>query len=146
MDLPKIGTSHETTFIVEPQHAIPFPDLPPVLATPWIVWHLEATAYYMLQPTLPEGHITVGTHIELDHLAPALVGADISCRCKVVNVDGNVITLHVEALEGSETLSKGLHKRHVVDVIRFARRLEGKILTDSGPVTPLPPTKDEADT
>ncbi|MEZ6144674.1 MAG: hypothetical protein R3B91_04415 [Planctomycetaceae bacterium] len=53
MDLPKVGTSHETTFIVEPQHTIPFPGLPPVLATPWIVWHLEATAYYMLQTSLP---------------------------------------------------------------------------------------------
>lgn len=141
MELPKVGSSHETSFIVEPQHAIPFPGLPPVLATPWIAWHLEATAYYMLQPSLPEGHITVGTHIELDHLAPTLVGADITCRCKVVNVDGNEITLKVEACEGDEVLSTGLHKRHVVDVERFHKRLEMKALANNGPVTPLPPTK-----
>ncbi len=141
MDLPRIGSSHETTFTVEPQHAIPFPGLPPVLATPWIVWHLEATAYYMLQPSLPADHITVGTRIELDHLAPTLVGAVVTCRCKVVLVDGPVITLSIEALEGTDVLSKGLHKRHVVDVNRLSKRLDAKALADIGPVTPLPPTK-----
>ena len=143
MDLPKVGSSHETSFIVEPQHAIPFPGLPPVLATPWIAWHLEATAYYMLQPMLPEDHVTVGTHIELDHLAPTLVGAEVTCRCKVVDVDGEVITFQIEAVDGSEVLSKCLHKRHVVDVNRLNKRLEMKALADNGPVTPLPPNKNE---
>ncbi len=143
MDLPRIGSSHETSFTVEPQHAIPFPGLPPVLATPWIVWHLEATAYYMLQPTLPADHITVGTRIELDHLAPTLVGAVVTCRCKVVHIDGAVLTLSVEALEGTEVLSKGLHKRHIVDVNRLSKRLDAKALADNGPVTPRPPTRNE---
>ncbi|MCA9023826.1 MAG: thioesterase family protein [Planctomycetaceae bacterium] len=141
MDLPKVGTSHETTFIVEPQHTIPFPGLPPVLATPWIVWHLEATAYYMLQTSLPEDYITVGTRIELDHLAPTLVGTEVTCRSKIVNVDGNVITLHVEASDRFEVLTKGLHKRHVVEVNRFAKRLESKSFAEHSPATPLPPTK-----
>jgi len=126
MDLPRVGSTHETTFIVESQHAIPFPGLPPVLATPWIVWHLEATAYYMLSPSLQEKHVTVGTRIELDHLAPALVGAEVTCRVKVINVDGEVLTFQVEALNGSEMLSKGVHKRHVVDVERLSKRLKQK--------------------
>ena len=121
---PRIGSSLETRFPVERQHTIDFPGLPPVLATPWLIWFLERAALQLIEPHLDPGEITVGTHVDIEHLAPALVGEEVQCTAKVIHHEGPVCTLHVEAFSGKECLAKGLHKRRVVEVQRLARRLE----------------------
>jgi len=126
MDSLRIGTTHETSFTVEPQQTISFPSLPAVVATPWLVWQMEITARTLLEPLLPEGQVSVGTRLEIDHLAPAPVGTEITCRAKVIHVDGPAVNFHIEAFDASETLSRGVHKRHIVDVARLSRRIEKK--------------------
>jgi len=126
MDQPRIGTTHETSFTVEPQHTISFPGLPAVVATPWLVWHLEMAALSLLAPYLQDGQMSVGTRIEIDHLAPSPQGTEITCRAKVINIDGPSVNFHIEAFDSHETVSRGLHKRHIVEVARMARRIEKK--------------------
>jgi predicted thioesterase len=75
---------------------------------------------------LDPGEITVGTHVDLEHLAAALEGEDVACLAKVIHHDGPVCTFQIEARSGKECLAKGLHKRRVVEAQRLARRLEKK--------------------
>ena len=126
--VPKVGASLETRFLVEPKHAIDFgePGLPPVLATPWLIWFLEHAALQLMEPFLIPGEITVGTQVEIEHLAPALVGAEVSCSARVIHHEGLLYTFQIEAHDEQDQLAKGLHKRRVVEVQRLARRLEKK--------------------
>lgn len=104
-----------------------FAGLPAVLATPWLVWHLEHAALDLLIPHLAEGEISVGTRVEIDHVGPALAGEEVTYAARVVLVDGADVTFHVEARCGTRVLSRGLHKRRVVEVERLRRRLEGMV-------------------
>jgi fluoroacetyl-CoA thioesterase len=127
--VPKIGASLETRFRVEPKHTINFgvANLPPVLATPWLIWFLEHGALQLMEPFLDPGEITVGTQVDIEHLAPALVGAEVVCSARVIHHEGPLYTFHIEAHDEQDLLAKGLHKRRVVETERLARRLEKKL-------------------
>jgi fluoroacetyl-CoA thioesterase len=121
---PKTGSTHVITLAVTPDHAISFASLPQILATPWMIWNLEHAALDLLKPHLDEGEISVGTRVEVDHLAAAKVGSEVSYAARVVLVDGEDATFQVEARCGDRVLSRGLHKRRVVAAERLRKRLE----------------------
>lgn len=122
-DLPKTGTRKDAAAPVEPQETITFEGLPPVLSTPALVWRLEHAALELMLPYLPSGHITVGTHFELEHLAPALVGDQVQSSATVVQGSGSEMTFRIEATREGKLLCRGLHKRRIVAVESLARRL-----------------------
>jgi predicted thioesterase len=68
----------------------------------------------------------VGTLVEVEHLAPAPEGSSVTCRARVIHVDGPVVTFQVEAHDGVEPIARGIHRRRVIDVDRFARRVARK--------------------
>ena len=125
---PKIGTVGERKFTVEPAHAISFgPDgPPPVLSTPWLIWFLEHAALDAALAFLEPGEITVGTSVEIEHLAPTPLGALVTCIARIVHSEGPVISYQLEASDGHETIARGLHKRRAVKVDRFAARVKKK--------------------
>jgi predicted thioesterase len=126
--IPKIGATGERKFRVETAHAISFgtDGPPPVLSTPWLVWFLEHAALDAALPFLEPGEITVGTRIEVDHLAPTPVGAQVTCTARIVHSEGPVISFQLDASDGHETIARGFHKRRVVKVDRFAARMRQK--------------------
>lgn len=121
---PRIGATHRLTFRVDPEHTIAFEGLPPVLATPWLVWFVEHAALELVRPHLDENELTVGTRVELDHQSPALEGDEVECEARLILIDGRALTFQCEATCGGRTLSRGLHKRSVVDRDRIRRKLE----------------------
>ena len=125
---PKIGAAGERVFSVEAAHTIGFdqPGLPPVLSTPWLAWFLEHAALDAARPFLEPGEITVGTRIEVDHLAPTPVGKKVSCQARIIHSEGPVISFQLEASDEHETIARGFHKRRVVKVDRFAARVKKK--------------------
>jgi predicted thioesterase len=68
----------------------------------------------------------VGSFIVVEHLAPTPHGFTVTCRARVIHVDGAVVTFQVEAHDGIEPIARGIHRRRVIDVDRFARRVERK--------------------
>lgn len=126
MGSPRIGAVHESTFTVDAEQTVTLPGLPPVLATPWLIWRLEMTALELLQPSLDEGELSVGSHVDLEHLAPAPLGTVVTCRARVIHVDGPSVSFQVEAVDAVEALSRGVHKRHIVNAGRLARRIARK--------------------
>src|SRR5579872_7212185 len=117
---PKIGTTGERIFTVEAAHAISFGENgpPPVLSTPSLVWFLEQAALDAALPFLEPGEITVGTHVEIDHLAPTPLGALVTCTARIVHSEGPMISYQLEAADGQETIARGFHKRAAVKVDR----------------------------
>ena len=117
--------SAEERVTVGPSNRIVFADdrMPPVLATPWLVAHLEYAARHALAPCLEEHERSVGTYVEVEHLAPVPEGFTVTCRARVILVNGPVVTFQVEAHDEVELVARGLHRRRVIDVDRFARRV-----------------------
>ena len=67
----KVGVTGVRRFVVEPAHTIDFAEggMPAILCTPWLVWFLEHAARDAVVPFLDEGESTVGSHVDVDHLA-----------------------------------------------------------------------------
>ncbi len=125
---PKPGSSAEERVVVGPGNTIVFADdrMPAVLATPWLVAHLEYAARHALSAFLEENERSVGTYVEVEHLAPVPEGFTVTCKARIILVDGPVVTFQVEAHDGVEVVAKGIHRRRVIDVDRFARRVARK--------------------
>jgi predicted thioesterase len=125
---PKIGTTGELRFEVESKHVIDFATdgMPAVLSTPQLIGLLERTSRETLDPFLEPGERTVGMEIDLRHLAPTPLGATVTCLARVVATEGAAITFHVEARDEHEIIARGLHKRGVIRVEGFARRVARK--------------------
>ena len=124
----RTGMTGEERVTVDPSNRINFADdrMPAVLATPWLVASLEIAARKAIADCL-EGHErSVGTMIEVEHLAPVPEGFIVVCLARVILVDGPVVTFQVEAHDGTERVARGIHRRRVIDVDRFARRVARK--------------------
>lgn len=120
--------SAEERVIVGPTNRIVFADdrMPSILSTPWLIAHLEYAARDAIAPCLEENERSVGTLVDVEHLAPVPEGFTVICRARVIHVDGPVVTFQVDAHDGIEPVARGLHKRRVIDVDRFARRVARK--------------------
>jgi fluoroacetyl-CoA thioesterase len=132
--VPKIGLTGERRFTVESQHAIVFTEggMPPVLSTPSLIGFLEATARLALAECLDAGENSVGIEIEVRHLAPTPPGQTVICLARVVHVDGSRIAFQLEARDEQELIARGYHRRHVVRVASFARRVAAKTRGGAG--------------
>jgi len=125
---PKVGTTGEVRFTVERQHAIDFADeqMPAVLSTPWLIWFLEHAARQSVLPILEADESTVGTHVDVHHLAPTPLGQQVTCQARIVHTDGAVVSLQLEARDEHELIARGVHKLRVIRSERFARRVRAK--------------------
>jgi fluoroacetyl-CoA thioesterase len=125
---PRTGLAGEERVTVDASNRIVFADdrMPAVLATPWLVAHLEYAARNAIAPCLEENERSVGTYLEIEHLAPSPEGFTVTCRARVIHTDGPVVTFQIEAHDGRELVARGLHRRRVIDVDRFARRVARK--------------------
>lgn len=125
---PKIGTTGEVQFVVEQKHAIEFASeaMPAVLSTPNLIGIIERAAREALTPFLETNERSVGTEIELRHLAPTPLGRKVAVAVRVVHVEGRQATFQVEARDEHELIARGVHRRAVIRVESFARRVQGK--------------------
>jgi predicted thioesterase len=125
---PKVGTVGELLFTVAQEHVIDFATdgMPAVLSTPRLIGLLERTARESLQPFLDSGERTVGMEIEIRHLAPTPLGARVTCLARVIAAEGSSVTFHVEARDEHELIARGIHKRGVIRVESFAKRVARK--------------------
>jgi fluoroacetyl-CoA thioesterase len=110
-----------------------------VLGTPYLIWMLEITARDSIKPLLEEGYDSVGSDVSVKHLAATPLGMEVRFRSEVVEVDGRRVRFRVEAHDDKEKIAEGTHERFVVNVQRFAERVESKRAEFGIPV-PGPPS------
>ena len=125
---PKIGTAGELTFVVEQKHCIDFATdgMPTVLSTPQLIGLLERTARQTLGAFLEPDERSVGVEIELRHLAATPLGAQVTCTVRVISADGPLVGFQIEARDRHELIARGLHKRAIIRVDSFAKRVQRK--------------------
>jgi len=97
-----------------------------VFATPELVRSMERASVRAVDPLLPEGYRTVGTHVDVRHLAATPVGMTIRARAELIEVDGRRLTFRVEAFDDVEKIGEGTHERMIIDVAKFGQRVSGK--------------------
>ncbi len=96
----------------------------PVLATPAMIAMMENAAMRCVGQSLDAGQTTVGTHVDVSHVRPTSVGAQVVVRAVLKHVDGRRLEFGVEAFCGPELIGSGTHTRYVVDGEKFMARLK----------------------
>ena len=97
-----------------------------VYATPMLVRDIETTCREFLLEHLDAGEDSVGTRVEIDHLAATLLGMVVEIGVSVAEVKGRAVTFAVEAHDGIDAVCRGRHTRFVVDVKQTEARLGAK--------------------
>jgi predicted thioesterase len=97
-----------------------------VYSTPSMIALMEAAAVAAIGPQLPAGYSSVGTYLEVNHIAPSPLGQAIRARAEVTAVDDAAVTFRVEAWDEKEKIGEGTHRRMVIERERFMKRAEAK--------------------
>jgi len=97
-----------------------------VLATPVMINLIEAAALAAVENSLPEEHQSLGTRLDVSHIAATPVGMRVTATAEVVRVEGRTIYLKVRAEDERELIGEGTHERVVVNLERFDRRVQEK--------------------
>ena len=98
-----------------------------VLATPVMINLIEAAALAAVEQSLPEHHQSLGTHLDISHIAATPVGMRVRATAEVLRVEGRTIYFKVRAEDERELIGEGTHERVVVNVDRFDQRVQQKL-------------------
>jgi fluoroacetyl-CoA thioesterase len=129
------GIRYEHHFTVTKAKTVPalypesdeFPMMPEVFATGYLVGFLEWACIKAINPHLDwPTEQSLGTHINVSHLAATPPGLEVIAKVELVAVDGRRLTFNVEASDGIDTISRGTHERYVIDKARFEARVATK--------------------
>ncbi len=97
-----------------------------VYATPMLVRDIEIACRELLLQHLDPGEDSVGTRVELDHMAATLMGMKVELSVRISEVQGRAVSFEVEGRDNVEPICKGRHQRFVVDVKKTEQRLAAK--------------------
>ena len=128
------GLAHEVALRVTEDLTVPqvspnlaaFEDMPPVFATAYMVGLIEAACIECIHDHLDAGERSVGTHVDVSHVAATPVGMTVTVRVRLVEVDRRALTFLVGAFDGAGSIGSGAHRRAVIDVERFTARAREK--------------------
>jgi predicted thioesterase len=123
-DVIRIGMTAERTLIVPPERTVGhfLPGMPMVYATPMMILEMEMAAGDAIRACLAPGWVTVGTEVDIRHLAASPVGAAVRTTARVIEVERRVIRFEVAAFEGERKIGEGRHGRGLVNVEAFTKR------------------------
>lgn len=129
------GLKHTASLRVASRHTVPevepdwpgFRDMPAVLATAMMIGFVEQTCIEGLRPFLDSGQRTVGTHVDISHLAATAVGMTLTVSVELIEVQGRSLLFRVECHDEGGLVGDGIHRRAIVDQERFLQRLAEKV-------------------
>ncbi len=123
-----IGSKGEERLLVTSDVAISFLEMDDarVLATPQMIRYMEWTCRNLVRPMLQEGHDTVGTHVNVAHLAAAPIGSVVTFTSEITSVDERRVEFRVAARTEDELIGEGTHQRTIINIAKFATRLAKK--------------------
>lgn len=135
-DSLKVGITYTHHFTVSPAQTVPalypqspeFTTMPAVLATGYLVGFLEWACILCVNSHLDYPHEqTVGTHINISHQTATPIGFTVTANVELVALDGRKLTFKVEATDGIDVISKGIHERYVINREKFDAKMLEKI-------------------
>jgi len=121
------GVSGSVTVDVDRDRTIDFMgEQARVYATPMLVRDIEIACRNLLLQHLDAGEDSVGTRVELDHLAATLMGMKVELTVSIAEVQGRAVTFDVTGRDSIEAICRGRHNRFIVDVKKTESRLAAK--------------------
>ena len=130
------GLRHRFTYRVPPNKTVPhlypeaedFTAMPGVFATGFMVGLIEWTCIQLVNQHLDwPTEMTLGIHIDVSHEAATPPGLEVTTTVELTKVDGRLLEFAVEAHDGVDTISRGTHRRAIVDAAKFAARAAAKV-------------------
>lgn len=123
-----IGAEARREVLVTPELTVraAYPSLPEVFATPQMILLMEAAAADAVAALLPAGWGSVGTRVDIRHLAATPVGLTVRATARVVGVTERIVRFECVAHDGIETIGDGFHERAAVELTRFVQRVAAK--------------------
>ena len=133
-DVVKIGISAERHLVVPPERTVGHfvRDMPMVYATPMMILEMELASADAIKTCLEPGWITVGTEVDIRHLAATPVGATVRTTARVVAVERRIIRFEVEAFDDKRRIGVGRHARGLVNVQAFTKQFGSSASSSSG--------------
>jgi fluoroacetyl-CoA thioesterase len=139
-DTLRTGIEHEFRFQISTLKTVSalypeskeFQAMPEVFATGYMVGLIEWACIQAINPHLnwPQEQ-TVGTHIDVSHIAATPPGLEVAARVKLVEVDRRRLLFEVEVRDGVEQISRGKHERFIIDKAKFDAKVKEKIKNKS---------------
>jgi len=109
------------------EEAPDFQLMPDVLATGYLVALAEWACIELVKPHLDwPREQTLGTHVDLSHIAATPPGMTVEIHARLESVEGRKLVFAVKARDDAEAISEGRHERHVIDAARFEGKVAGK--------------------
>jgi predicted thioesterase len=123
-----VGARGEKTLLVTNEIAINFLGLEGarVLSTPEMIRAMEHTCRDLVKPMLDPGYDTVGTQVNVSHLAAAPLGMPVTFQAEITAVEDRRVKFNVVAFDEKEKIGEGTHERTIINVAKFATRLAEK--------------------
>jgi predicted thioesterase len=123
------GLSGSAELVVGEQHTAPRigSGKVRVLATPVMINLIEAAALAAVEHLLPEGYQSLGTHLDVHHVAATPVGMRVKATAEVVKTENRTVYFRVEARDEKDLIGHGTHERVVVNVAKFDQRVQRKL-------------------
>ena len=97
-----------------------------VFATPCMIALMENTAFESVQAELEEGCGTVGTALNVKHVAATPVGMKVTCDTELIKVDGRALTFLVKAYDACGLIGEGEHERFIISEEKFQAKTDAK--------------------
>lgn len=97
-----------------------------VFGTPMMIGLMENAAFSAVQALLPEGQTSVGSRVDIRHLAATPIGMRVTATAELLEVDGRRLVFRVEARDEKELIGDGQHERFIITLDRFLSRIEEK--------------------
>ncbi|MBB5577536.1 MULTISPECIES: thioesterase family protein [Rhizobium] len=134
LPLLSVGLRHTERLSVAPIHTVPeideswpgFRDMPPVLATAMMIAFIEQTCVQALRPFLSSGQRTVGTHVDVSHVAATPVGMTVTAEIELIEIEGRSLLFKVTCRDDAGVIGEGTHRRAIIEMDRFMKRLGEK--------------------
>lgn len=99
-----------------------------VFATPMMIALMEKAALSAVDPHLPTGYATVGTTVEIAHLAATPVGMQVYATAELVEINGKKLKFKIEAFDAQEKIGEGFHGRYIIQTQKFLESTAKKSL------------------
>jgi fluoroacetyl-CoA thioesterase len=99
----------------------------PVFSTPSMVLLVERAAIHAIEPCLSADQRTLGTSVELRHLAPSFPGQRVRAEVELLEVDRRRLSFRVEVFDEVEKVGEGTHERFIVDPAKYDVRVRAKL-------------------
>lgn len=93
-----------------------------VFATPMMIALMENAAWRAVADYLDEGFVTVGTLVNVRHLAATPLGQDVRARAELIEVDRRRLVFRVEAYDEQQKIGEGIHERFIVQLQSFLQK------------------------